>query len=43
METKSNAFIGQRRMEAWEQEEKLEEEPRVEEENSVPDLRHQGF
>lgn len=43
METKSNAFIGQRQTEAWEQEEKLEEEPRVEEENSGPDLRHQGF
>lgn len=40
METKSSAFIGQRQTEAWEQEEKLEEEPRVEEENSGPDLRH---
>lgn len=43
METKSNAFVGQRQTEAWEQEERLEEEPRVEDKNSVPDLRHQGF
>lgn len=43
MEAKSNAFSGQRQTEAWEQEKKLKEEPRVEEENSVPDLRHQGF